>query len=104
MIHVAPEMMPKGQRFSTVKAVKNKVTKVKNQHKPNILLDRVRTLLGVDSDAKVGYILNTQIPELSRYRQGKRGLGLAMMIAIYDATELSIEEIRQLDKETRNAL
>ena len=66
---------------------------------PNKLLDHLRAIgLGKD-DGAIAKRLNITPPVISRLRTGKKRITPKIILAIYDVTDLSIEQIRELAKE-----
>lgn len=76
MIRIAPEM--KGR---------------KNPHK---LFDHLILERGFKNDANIAEAINAPASSLSRIRSGEHKVGPTMILAIYDATDMTIEEIRDL--------
>lgn len=84
----APEMQV-NQRIGT------KGFHIKQEHR---LFDYIRTYYKVSSDAALAHMLDLSTPELSRYRNGQKRVGARVILAVYDATRMPIEEIRELLK------
>lgn len=63
---------------------------------PNALLDHLRAIGIGNSDLAIAKKLNITPPVISRIRNGKKGFTAKIILAIYDATDLSIEQIREL--------
>ena len=63
---------------------------------PNALLDHLRATGVGDTDYAIARKLNITPPVISRIRSGKKGFTPKIILAIYDATDLSIEQIREL--------
>lgn len=72
-------------------------------HKPlvddnNKLLGYIKWKYELKTDTDVSEFLLTSPAEISRLRRGTKGLSHRMLIIIYDKTDLSIEQIRNLYK------
>ena len=68
---------------------------IKSQHK---LFDHIRSFYKVSSDAALADMLNISTPELSRYRNGVKRATPKLILAVYDATKMPIETIREMLK------
>ena len=79
MIIQAPEMYGNGKRRTT--------------HR---LFDHLINNCGFKNDADIAKKLKTTAPIISRTRVGYFKVGPTMILAVYDATDMSIEEIRGL--------
>jgi hypothetical protein len=64
--------------------------------KPHKLFDYLIDNCGFKNDADIAARLKTSAPAVSRTRQKVFKVGPTMILAIYDATDLSIEQIREL--------
>ena len=64
--------------------------------KPHKLFDYLIDHCGFKNDADIAHKLKTGAPVVSRMRQKVFKVGPTMILAIYDATDLSIEQIREL--------
>ena len=98
-------------KVEKVKVVKVKVVKIKRkraqptkpprlptitpQH-PHKLLDMLREQHALKSDAKLAEFLDVEKAILSYVRNGKMQLTPLLLIKIYDHTNLTIEQIREL--------
>lgn len=63
---------------------------------PNALLDHLRKIGLGDNDFAIAKKLNVTPPVISRIRSGKKRVSARVILAVYDATDLSIEKIREL--------
>jgi len=96
MIYQAPEMQPEKPKPVKEKPIK-KVRRKKNEIKhSNTLFDRIKEKYKLKSDAELGRLIDITSPELSRVRGGVSRLSAAMILSIYDTTDMTIEEIRDL--------
>lgn len=68
---------------------------LKTEHK---LFDHIKEYYKVSSDAALARMLDLSTPELSRYRNGQKRVGARVILAVYDATRMPIETIRELLK------
>lgn len=64
----------------------------------NLLLGYIKWKYTLKTDSDVAEFLFTSPAEISRLRRGTKGLSHRMLIVIYDQTDLSIEQIRELYK------
>jgi len=64
----------------------------------NKLLGYIKWKYELKTDTDVAEFLFTSPAEISRLRRGTKGLSHRMLIIIYDKTDLSIEQIRELYK------
>ena len=64
--------------------------------KPHKLFDYLIDHCGFKNDADIAARLNATAPAISRTRQKIFKVGPTMILAIYDETDLSIEQIREL--------
>ncbi len=64
----------------------------------NLLLGYIKWRYNLKNDLQVGDFLVTSASEISRLRRGVKGLSHRLLIVIYDKTDLSIEQIRELYK------
>ena len=64
----------------------------------NKLLGYIKWKYELKTDTDVAEFLLTSPAEVSRLRRGTKGLSHRMLIIIYDKTDLSIEQIRDLYK------
>ena len=62
----------------------------------NKLFDHIKTQYRIKSDAALAYKLGITPQVLCRVRSGDMKLSAAVILAVYDATEMSIEQIREL--------
>lgn len=69
----------------------------------NTLLDAIRDEFNLPSDAYVAKFLGVSSPTLSKLRHGINPVTAEFILAVYDATDWSIEKIRSLipDANTR---
>jgi len=93
MIYQAPEMQP--VVIKPKKEVGNPKFKIAKEHK---LFDYLKDNLGLKSDAQLAERLNLFNSELSRIRNGVLGFSPRVILAVYDATQMSIEDIREMLK------
>ena len=70
---------------------------IKQEHK---LFDHIKKHYKIKTDAALAHVLNLSTPELSRYRSGHKRVGARVILAVYDATKMPIEAIRELINET----
>lgn len=64
----------------------------------NKLLGYIKWRYALTTDTDVANFLLTSPSEISRIRRGDKGLSHRMLIIMYDKTDLSIEQIRDLYK------
>ena len=64
----------------------------------NKLLGYIKWKYELKTDTDVAEFLFTSPAEISRIRRGTKGLSHRMLVIIYDKTDLSIEQIRELYK------
>ena len=64
--------------------------------RPHTLLDFLIAEYGYKNDKGIAYALNYSAAEISRLRSRKHKPSSNLILAIYDATRMSIEEIRGL--------
>ena len=65
---------------------------------PHKLFDHIRTYYKVSSDAALASMLNISTPELSRFRNDVKRASPKLILAVYDATKMPIETIREMLK------
>ena len=99
MIYQAPEMQPKvvtrKPKKERKQSVGNPKFKITQEHK---LFDYLKDHLGLKSDAQLAERLNLFNSELSRIRNGILTFSPRVILAVYDATDLNIEQIRNMLK------
>lgn len=83
MIVQAPEMQ-------------DNITSRARSNKPHKLFDHLILERGFKNDAKIAEALETTPAYVSRMRSGDQKVGASVVLAIYDATDMTIEEIREL--------
>lgn len=83
MIVQAPEMQ-------------DNITSRARSNKPHKLFDHLILERGFKNDAKIAEALETTPAYVSRMRSGDQKVGASAILAIYDATDMTIEEIREL--------
>lgn len=66
--------------------------------RPHKLFDHIKSFYKIDSEAMLAHILNLSPPELSRYRNDHKRIGSRVILAVYDATKMPIEKIREMLK------
>lgn len=86
MIIQAPEM----------RQVRKHRTKRLHEADANKLFDHIKTQYRIKSDAALANKLDITPQVLCRVRSGDMKLSAAVVLAVYDATEMSIEQIREL--------
>lgn len=64
--------------------------------KPHKLFDHIKEFYKIKSDAALANVLNLSTPELSRYRNEQKRIGARVILAVYDATKMPIEKIREM--------
>jgi hypothetical protein len=64
--------------------------------KPHKLFDHLIDSCGFKNDADIAVKLKATAPAVSRIRHKNFKVGPTMILAVYDATDLSIEQIREL--------
>lgn len=86
MIIQAPEMQPKRKH------------REKKLHKANAnkLFDYIKAQYKLKSDSALSEMLDTTPQVICRVRSGDMKLSAALILDVYDATELTIEEIREM--------
>jgi len=70
--------------------------KSRAKFKPHRLFDYLIDNYGFKNDADIAHKLNTRAPVVSRMRHEIFKVGPTMILAVYDATDLTIEQIREL--------
>jgi len=95
MIVQAPEMREEKKVKKVNQHPKQRGFHIKQPHK---LFDHIRTYYKVSSDAALAHMLDLSTPELSRYRNGQKRVGARVILAVYDATKMPIEDIREMLK------
>jgi hypothetical protein len=68
------------------------------EDKPHALLDYLIDEGWAENDQSIAKMLNTTPPVISRVRNDKRGVTPNLILAIYDHTNLTVDEIRGLIK------
>jgi transcriptional regulator with XRE-family HTH domain len=71
------------------------------QRQPHPLLDKMMEFYQVDSDKDLADRMEISMGSVSRIRGGTQLVSAQMILKIYDQTFLSIEEIRELIKQTQ---
>lgn len=66
--------------------------------RPHKLFDYIKEFYKIDSDAMLAHILKLSPPELSRYRNDQKRVNARVILAVYDATKMPIEKIREMLK------
>jgi hypothetical protein len=69
---------------------------VSREDKPHAVLDYLIDKGWATNDQSIAKLLNTTPPVISRVRNNKRGITPNLILAIYDHTNLTIDEIREL--------
>jgi len=64
--------------------------------KPHKLLDCLIDFYKFKNDAAIAHLLNTTPPVISRIRNGFVPVSSTLILAVYDATKMPIEKIREL--------
>lgn len=62
----------------------------------NALLDKVKKLAHLKSDAALSKALNVMPPVISKIRHGRLPVGATMVIAMHEVTDMSITEIKEI--------
>lgn len=97
MIYQAPEMQPvvvtPKLKKEPKQSVGNPKFKIAQEHK---LFDYLKDTLKLKSDAQLAERLNLFNSELSRIRNGILGFSPRVILAVYDATDMTIEQIREM--------
>mgnify|MGYP000104858566 CR=1 FL=1 len=76
--------------------MENTSSKIIAPIKPHLLLDTLRSTNNLTSDAQLADSLEIERAIVSYIRNGKMNLTPLLLIKIYDNTNLTIEEIREL--------
>jgi transcriptional regulator with XRE-family HTH domain len=71
------------------------------QRQPHPLLDKMMEFYKVESDKDLADRMEISMGSVSRIRGGTQLVSAQMILKIYDQTFLSIEEIRDLIKQTQ---
>lgn len=66
------------------------------RYDPNRLLDSLRARLGLDNDAALAHKLRVRPPTLSKVRTMRVGVSPALLIAMHEASGLTIRDLRWL--------
>jgi len=61
----------------------------------NRMFDEVMTAHGINSDAKLSYLLRVAPPVISKQRAGKLPVGPAMILSLHEHGGLSVKRIRR---------
>ena len=72
------------------------ITSRARSNRPHKLFDHLLLERGFTSDAKIAEALETTPAYISRMRSGGQKVGASVILAIYDATDMTIEQIREL--------
>lgn len=74
-----------------------------DDYTPNHLLDTVMQKLGVKSDAALARALDVPPSTISKVRHKQVGVNSTLLLAVHEATEMSIRDLRDLmgDRNTR---
>jgi len=95
MIYQAPEMQAENPK--PAKKVKQSVGnfkfKIAQEHR---LFDYLKSHLGLKSDAQLAERLDLFNSEMSKIRNGILTFSPRVILAVYDATDMTIEEIREM--------
>jgi transcriptional regulator with XRE-family HTH domain len=67
------------------------------------LLDDIKKQAGLRDDAALAKYLNVGHPNITRLRHGRHLMGPEMILAIHDATNMPIREIKSRLKPTQSA-
>ena len=86
MIIQAPEM----------KVVRRQRTNRLHDANANKLFDYIKEQYRLKSDLALSEMLDTTPQVICRVRSGDMRLSAALVLAVYDATEMTIEEIREM--------
>ena len=65
---------------------------------PHKLFDHIKEFYKVRSDFALARMLNISTPELSRFRNDVKRANPKLILAVYDATKIPIETIREMLK------
>ena len=65
-------------------------------NRPHKLFDYLLTLPRFKTDAQLAKALHTTPSYLCTMRSGERKIGASLILAVYDATDMTIEQIREL--------
>lgn len=65
-------------------------------NRPHKLFDHLLALPNFKTDAQIAEALHTTPAYVSRMRSGAQKVGASVILAVYDATDLTIEQIREL--------
>lgn len=65
---------------------------------PHKLFDHIKEYYKISSDAALAHMLGLSTPEMSRYRNDQKRIGAKVILAVYDATKMPIETIREMIK------
>lgn len=66
---------------------------IKKEHK---LFDHIKQFYKIKSDSALANVLGISTPELSRFRTGHKRPTPRLILAVYDATKIPIETIREM--------
>jgi hypothetical protein len=66
------------------------------RYDPNYLLDTLRAQFGLDNDAALARKLRVRPPTLSKVRTRRVGVSAALLIAMHEASGLTIRDLRWL--------
>lgn len=87
MIIQAPEMLQTTRKYSK---------KAFYDANANKLFDAIKAQYKLKSDSALSEMLNVSPQVICRVRTGDMKLSASLVLAVYDATEMSIEHIREL--------
>ena len=88
-------MIVQAKEMKTNQATGKKGFHIKAPHK---LFDHIKEFYKVRSDFALAHMLNISTPELSRFRNDVKRANPKLILAVYDATKMPIETIREMLK------
>lgn len=68
---------------------------IRTEHK---LFDHIKSYYKIKSDVQLAELLDISPPELSRFRSGHKRPTARLILAVYDATKMPIDSIREMLK------
>jgi len=88
-------MIVQAKEMQVNQSVGKKGFHLKTKHK---LFDHIKEFYKVRSDSALAHMLNISTPELSRFRNDVKRASPKLILAVYDATKMPIETIREMLK------
>ena len=71
---------------------------------PNRLLDKLKEILNLDSDAALSQVLEIPLPLISQIRYRGYPVGPSILIRMHDVSKLSVQELRDIMGDRRKKI